>query len=173
MASKGTFRVWYLSGEQINDADALVLHEDVGPLSLDENHIVFNGSRVQLRIDREKIGTVSMEPLKLSQKRTVAAYIGSLLLWWPVLAIALLVSVVIAFFMKNWLPVPICLAPVLLLHLISFIMGFLAGMSVKWIKINYSDELGNKRSAYFYDKSGVEFFGMLGGTKKLYEMIVS
>jgi hypothetical protein len=171
MGRKNDFTVWYISGEKAESERTLILHDDSGHLRIGEDKVEFEGKRTKLSIDRDRIGKISMEPLRFSPRRAVAAYFISLTIWLPLIGIALLVSAAATFILKSWLPVPVCLGMVLLLHAIVFISSYLAGMSVKWIRIGYADENGRQRSSYFYDRSGFEFLGMFGGSKELYERI--
>lgn len=171
MGSIGRFDVWYLSGEKAESDDALVLYDDSGTLAFDEEVLEFKGSKMGLRIDRKLIGSVSLSGTKLSLRRALLSFSIGIAMWLPIILVALLISIPIAIILDNWLTVPVCLVPPLLIALVSVMVSFLAGRSAKWAKVDYTDQDGKKRSAYFADRSGFGLRGYLGGTKRLCEML--
>lgn len=171
MGSIDRFDVWYLSGEKAGSDDTIILYDDNGSLILDDEALDFKGSKMGLRIDRSGIAAVSLSGIRLTTKRALFALSAGLAIWLPIFLVALLISIPMAFLLDNWLTVPACLSPLMLGAVASALIGFLAGRTAKWVKVDFTDPEGRGRSAYFADRSGFGLGGTFGGTKRLYERI--
>lgn len=122
-------------------------------------------------------GTLAMSPegiqfvdckLNRSVRRIVAVSLVRQKIPWPAYAAVTLVGVPL-FAMLCSVP----LAAAIALAIATDLFGLWIAVSTKWVKVEYQDESGNRRSAYFADGSKRGWRGLFGGTVVLYRAIVN
>jgi len=124
--------------------------DDRGSLAMSSDGIQFVGRKLDVTVTR--IVAVSLTRQQIP---------------WPSYAVLTLVGVLL-FAIIYSLP----LAAAVALVIAGDLFGLWVAVSTKWVRVDYQDESGSRRSAYFADGSKRGWGGIFGGTNVLYRAIV-
>jgi len=124
--------------------------DDRGSLAMSSDGIQFVGRKLDVTVTR--IVAVSLTRQQIP---------------WPSYAVLTLLGVLL-FAIIYSLP----LAAAVALVIAGDLFGLWVAVSTKWVRVDYQDESGSRRSAYFADGSKRGWGGIFGGTNVLYRAIV-
>ena len=150
--SAGFAKVWYATPERIRSIVKLRVMDDRGSLAMAADQIQFMGRNTYISVSR--VAAVSLVRQQIP--------------WLGVAAVSLVA-------------IPVCLVLDYLGHAAAALIvvvgvspsALLVAISTKWVKVDYQDESGASRTAYFADGSEFGLRGLLGGTKELHRAIAS
>ena len=146
--------VWYASEEKIKSASKRIVFDNAGSFNISESKLEFKGGGNYIQIEKSNIKNILITKQKINWI-TYAIINISLILWF---------FFVYVFSVKSTLTFV-----VILLVLNGF--GLLINTSTKWILIEFNDQNGNLKKAYFANGSLLGWSGIFGGTQKLYHSI--
>jgi hypothetical protein len=142
--------VLYATPEKVNRMVKFKATDDRGSLAVSSDGVQFVGRK-----------------LNLTARRIVAVSLARQQIPWPSYAVLTLVCIPL-FAMIYSLP----LAEAVVLVIAGDLFGLWVAVSTKWVRVDYQDESGSRRSAYFADGSKRGWGGIFGGTNVLYRAIV-
>jgi hypothetical protein len=142
--------VWYATPEKVHRKVKFIAMDDRGSLAMSPDGIQFVGRKLNLTV-----------------RRIVAVSLVRQQIPWPSYAVVTLVGVPLIAMIYS-LP----LAAAVALVVAGDLFGLWVAVSGKWVRVDYQDESGSRRSAYFADGSKFGWGGIFGGTKVLYRAIV-
>jgi hypothetical protein len=152
--------VWYATPEKINSMTKLMVFNDRGSLELLAGEMQYRGSKYDLPI---------RNILNVSLCRQRLPWVIYLIMNIPNIAIA--VCLAVAFSYIGILAAVVIVGIFAAVVIAANLFGVLVGMSTKWIQVEYEDELGHARKAYFADGSLLGWGGILGGTSRVFHTI--
>lgn len=158
--------VWYATPDRAGSLTKLVVFDDAGSLAVAPQGCAFSGKNG--RIDVGGISAVSLSRQRLpwgtyALVNAVTVPVLALPVWLllgsrPELAVGWGLALV---------------AGLVCLLVAGNALGVLVGISTRWVVVEYADEHGQARRAYFADASGFGWGGIFGGTQRVYRALAS
>lgn len=157
--------VWYATPDRAASLTKLVVFDDSGSLEVSPQGSIFSGKRGMLDLG---IRTVSLSRQRLpwvTYGLTNAMLVPVLLLFvWFLLSSRFDLTGDLYF---------TAVAVIIVVMAAANVLGLLVGISTPWVLVEYKDKHGQARRAYFADASGFGWGGIFGGTKRMYQALVS
>jgi xanthine/uracil/vitamin C permease (AzgA family) len=125
--------------------------DDRGSLAMAADQIQFMGRKSYISVS--KVAAVSLVPQQIP---------------WPAHAVMTLLAIPLGLVLLHWY-VAVTAALIIAID----VLGLLIAISTKWVRVDYQDESGARRTACFADGSMFGWGGLLGGTSELYRAIAS
>jgi hypothetical protein len=157
--------VWYATPERAASLTKLVVFDDSGSLEVSPQECTFSGKREILDLDTCTVSLARQRLPWVTYALMNALLVPVLLLYvWSLLSAGLDLT-------SGWSLVGV--AAVLGVMAAANGLGLLVGISTPWVLVEYKDEHGQVRRAYFADASGFGWGGIFGGTKRMYQALAS
>ena len=153
-AKEATFPVvWFATENRARSVTKTVVFDDCGVLTIKPDSVLFQG-------EHTRILTTRLESLIITRQRPP----------WVMYILANLVVLIVA--SPVWFFPRIVGIGFLILLVVLNVLGIVIGGFTLWLRVEFRDEDGARRIAYFANGEESGWKGILGGTNKLQETLL-
>lgn len=147
-------KIWYATPERIASAFKFVVFSDRGWLEASPDLMNFSGNKEHF--DMGQITSVSLVRQKFAWGNSLITlvFIG---VWLYTLQLR-------SYRGSSTTPI---------VAIAAFVFGTAVSLSTRWVRVEYTDEMGVQQVAFFADGSALGWGGILGGTRRLYDELSS